>query len=133
MPLIDLANLSELDEQIFNTWESNWGRPAYVLDSRGQFSPVRSGAVAAGPGAYVAPDILERGYNPYYGAPGYYADAHGVDRVIPDQYLEDTLPAAIGVNPWDHIFGPISGDPVQYMERVAARYRPIQAGEYSLS
>ena len=132
MPLIDLANLSDLDEQIFGTWYSDWGVPAYVLDDRGAFVPA-NGAVAAGPGAHVAPDILERGYNAWYGAPGYYADAKGVDRVIPDQYIDNMYPAAIGVNPWDHIFGTFSGDPVQYMERIGADNQPIQAGEYSLS
>jgi hypothetical protein len=132
VPLIDLANLSDLDEQIYGTWFSHWGCPAMVLDERGNYSAA-NGVVDGGPGAYVAPDILERGYNPYYGAPGYYADAYGVDRVIPDQYLDNTEPPAIGVNPWDHIFGPIGGDPVEYMQRVHAREEPIQAGEYSLS
>lgn len=132
MPLVDLSNPSELDEQIFNTWVGWFGRPPYVLDRAGRFAPT-DGVVDAGPGAFVAPDILERGFNAYYGAPGYYADARGVYRVIPDQYIEDTYPPAIGVNPWDHVFGPIGGDPVQYMERVGAREQPIQAGEYSLS
>ena len=132
MPLIDLANLSDLDEQIFGTWYSDWGVPAYVLDQDGRFAPAK-GAVAAGPGAILTTDILERGYNAWYGAPGYYADAQGVDRVIPDQYMEDAYPPAIGVNPWDHIFGTFSGDPVHYMERVGANEQPIQAGEYSLS
>lgn len=130
---VELGNLSDLDEQIFNTWESHWGLPARVLNEHGEFAPVEKGAVAAGPGAFVAPDILERGFNAYYGAPGYYADAIGVSRVVPDQYLEDTYPPAIGVNPWDHIFGPISGDPVEYTQRVEARNQPIQAGEYSFS
>lgn len=130
---VKLSNLAQLDEQIFNTWESVFGQPALVLDRSGNFAAVDRGVYNGGPGAFVAPDILERGFSPYYGAPGYYADAWHVERVIPDQYLDDTLPPAIGVNPWDHIFGPIGGDPVHYMQRVAARERPIQAGEYSLS
>jgi hypothetical protein len=134
MPLLDLANLADVDTQLFTTWYSNWGTPAHVVNSRGDFVAVQnSGVFDDGPGAFVAPDIIERGYNPYFGAPGYYADAHGVDRVIPDQYLDDTYPAAIGVNPWDHIFGTFSGDPVHYMDRVHADEQPIQAGEYSLS
>lgn len=134
MPLLDLANLADVDEQLFGTWYSNWGAPAMVLDRSGRYSPAQHSAVFdGGPGAFVAPDLLERGYNPWFGAPGYYADAHGVDRVIPDQYLADTYPPAIGTNPWDHIFGTFSGDPVHYMERVAANVQPIQAGEYSLS
>jgi hypothetical protein len=132
MPLLDLANLADVDEQLFTTWYSNWGAPAMVLDERGDYAPAR-GAVCSGPGAFVAPDILERGYNPYYGAPGYYADAYGADRVIPDQYVDDMGPPAIGVNPWDHVFGTFSGDPVHYMQRVEARNEPLQAGEYSLS
>lgn len=133
MPLIDLANPSQLDEQIFNTWVSWFGQPAFVLNARGDYAatPV---AVDGGPGAFVNDAELERGYNAWYGAPGYYVDARtGVDRVIPDQYVADMYPPAIGVNPWDHIFGPIGGDPVHYMQRVAAREQPIQAGEYSLS
>jgi hypothetical protein len=134
VPLLDLANLSDVDEQLFGTWFSHWGAPAMVLDANGNFSAaLNDGVYDGGPGAIVAPDLLERGYNPYYGAPGYYADAYGVDRVIPDQYLDNTEPPAIGVNPWDHIFGPIGGDPVHYMQRVQAREEPIQAGEYSLS
>jgi hypothetical protein len=134
VPLLDLANLSDVDEQLFGTWFSHWGSPAMVLDANGNFSAaLNDGVYDGGPGAIVAPDLLERGYNPYFGAPGYYADAYGVDRVIPDQYLDNTEPPAIGVNPWDHIFGPIGGDPVHYMQRVQAREEPIQAGEYSLS
>lgn len=132
MPLIDLGNLSELDEQIFNTWTSRWGTPAFVLDRAGSYAPTLD-VVDAGPGAFVAPSILERGYNAYAGAPGYYAEFRDVHRVIPDQYLDDTYPPEIGVNPWDHVFGPIGGDPVHYMQRTAAREQPIQAGEYSVS
>lgn len=132
MPLVDLANPAELDELIFNTWNSVFGTPR-VLDRYGRF--VESNvAVSAGPGAFVAPAILERGYNAYYGAPGYYVDARGVDRVIDDQYVEDMYPPAISVNPWDHIFGTFgAGDPVEYMQRVHARLRPVQAGAYSFS
>lgn len=129
---VELSNLAQLDEHIFNTWISVWGKPPFVLDRQGDFTPT-DGVFDAGPGAFVAPDILERGFNAWYGAPGYSADAPGTDRVIPNQYLERTYPPAIGVNPWDHIFGPIGGDPVEYMKRVGARNRPIQAGEYSLS
>jgi hypothetical protein len=132
MALIDLANLSNLDEAIFNTWESLWGRPAMVLDSHGRFAAARA-PVACGPGAFVADAHLERGYNAWFGAPGYYVDAHGVDRVINDQYIADMYPPQIGVNPWDHIFGTFSGDPVHFMARVRARMRPIQAGVYSNS
>jgi hypothetical protein len=134
VPLLDLANLANVDEQLFTTWYAHFGAPAMVLDRHGNFTEARGDSVYdGGPGAYVAPDILERGYNAWYGAPGYYADAYGVDRVIPDQYLHKTYPAAIGVNPWDHIFGPIGGDPVHFMQRVGAHEQPIQAGEYSLS
>lgn len=133
MPLIELSNLAELDEQIFNTWDSVFGTPL-VLDHAGRFVETQT-AMDSGPGAWVAPDLLERGYNAYYGAPGYYIDAReGVDRVIDDQYIHDMEPPAIGVNPWDHIFGTYgAGDPVQYMERVQARERPVQAGAYSFS
>jgi hypothetical protein len=134
MPLLDLANLADVDEALFGTWYSNFGAPAYVLDRDGDYSPALNSSVYdSGPGAFVAPAILERGYNAWFGAPGYYADAHAVDRVIPDQYIEDMYVGQIGVNPWDHIFGPISGDPVHYMQRVHSREEPIQAGEYSLS
>lgn len=132
MPLIDLANLSELDEQIFNTWVSDWGRPAFILDEHGDYRAT-DGTPDGGPGAFVAPAILERGYNPWFGAPGFYADAHGVDRVIDDQYIEDMYPGEIGVNPWDHIFGPISGDPIHFTQRAVPPHAPIQAGVYSLS
>lgn len=134
MALIDLENLSQLDRNVFNTWISAWGQPAWVLDERGRFTPTPLEEVYdCGPGAFVAPDILERGYNAWAGAPGYYAESRVVDRVIDDQYIADMYPPAIGVNPWDHVFGPISGDPVHFMQRVAARQRAIQAGVYSNS
>jgi hypothetical protein len=134
VPLLDLANLSDVDEALFGTWYSNWGAPAYVLTRDGRYAPAQGDSVYdAGPGAFEAPAILERGYNAWFGAPGYYADSYGVDRVIPDQYIANMYPGFIGANPWDHVFGPIGGDPVHYMQRVQAREEPIQAGEYSLS
>lgn len=132
MPLVDLANPSQLDTAIFNTWLSYAGGPAYALTREGRFAPTQNGfLVTAGPGAFVAPSYLERGYNAWAGAPGYYADMAGVDRVVPDQYLDDTLPPAIGVNPWDHVFGTYGAGALDYMPRVQARTQPIQAGVYS--
>ena len=131
--VIRLSNLAQLDEQIFNTWDSVFGGVPIVLDRRGEFA--RSDEpMDAGPGAFVAPDELERGFNAWSGAPGYYIDARtGVDRVINDQYLEHTYPPAIGTNPWDYVFGTIGGDPIDLTDRVRPRQYDIQAGEYSLS
>lgn len=129
--------LAGLDENIFNTWQSEYGYAWSLVGNRMQYVP-RDEAIDAGPGAFVAPDILERGYNAWYEAPGYYIDSYGTDRVIPDQYVHfgDYQPQILsrvgsGGNPWDWVFGTIGS--YGHDVGVGVRDWPSQTGEYSLS
>jgi len=49
---------------------------------------------------YIAP-ILEPGFSPYATFYGVRASVYSAPVLIPT--------AAVGVNPWDHVFGPIGG------------------------
>lgn len=133
----DHHGLALLDEDIFNTYQSIWGEPWVLEGDRAHYHPTNS-VVDDGPGAFVAPAILERGYNAWFGAPGYYVDREGVDRVIPDQYVHfgDLQPQIYshvsgGGNPWDWIYGTFGSYGLTSGEGV--RNWPEQAGEYSLS
>jgi hypothetical protein len=139
MPLFDIGHsgLAHLDENIFNTWQSGWGTPLALVGHKMRYVSVDE-AVDAGPGAFVAPDILERGYNAWYGAPGYYVGAPGVDRTIPDQHVHfgDYQPQIMqrvgaGGNPWDWIFGTIGS--YGHDQGIGVRDWPNQSGEYSNS
>lgn len=129
--------LAYLDENIFNTYQSRWGTPLVLMGERMHYEATDT-PVDSGPGAFVAPDILERGYNAWYEAPGYYIDAPGVDRVIQDQYVHfgDYQPhimsgVGTGGNPWDWIYGTIGSYGLD--EGVGVRDWQDQSGEYSLS
>lgn len=131
--------LANLDENLFNTWQRSpeYGLSWALVGSKMEYVP-RDESIEAGPGAFVAPAYLERGYNAWAGAPGYYIDAPGVDRVIPDQYVHfgDYQPNVMnrvghGGNPWDWVFGTIGSYGLD--EGVGVRDWPNQTGEYSLS
>jgi hypothetical protein len=124
--------LAYLDENIFNTWQSQHGTPMALVGKRMQYV-ARDNAIEAGPGAFVNEADLERGYNAWYGAPGYYVDLPGTDRVIPDQYVKLGLyqPKIMGSNPWDWVFGTIGS--YGHDDGVGVRDWPDQTGEYSLS
>jgi len=131
------AGTARLDEDIFNTWQTQIGYAWSLVGHRMEYVP-RNEAIEGGPGAFVAPDILERGYNAWFGAPGYYVGSPGVDRVIPEQFVHfgDYQPQIMsrvgsGGNPWDWIFGTIGSYGLD--SGVGVRDWGIQAGEYSLS
>lgn len=135
--IVGHKGLANLDEEIFNTWQSEYGMAWSLVGHRMEYVP-RNEAIEAGPGAFVAPDILERGYNAWYNAPGYYIDSPGVDRVIPDQYVDmgDYMPGIMqrvgaGGNPWDWIYGTFGS--YGHDLGVGVRDWPDQSGEMSLS
>lgn len=129
--------LAHLDENIFNTWQTDYGFAWSLVGERMEYVP-RDSAIEAGPGAFVAPSLNERGYNAWFGAPGYYVDAVGVDRVIPDQHvnLGDYQPQVMsmvgaGGNPWDWIFGTVGS--YGHDLGVGVHDWQDQSGVYSLS
>jgi hypothetical protein len=74
------------------------------------------------PGAFVTDASPEPGYNPYFGAPGYYADKVGDLETI---WARTGHPSP-GSNPWDYVYGGIGADP--YRQGTAARYLASQEG-----
>lgn len=134
LDIVGHQGLANLDEQIFNTWQSAVGVPWVLLGNK--FEPVDN-AVPAGPGAFVAPAYLERGYNAWYNGPGYYVDAPGTDRVIPDQYVRlgeyqpQIMRVGSGGNPWDWIYGTIGS--YGHDLGVGVRNWPDQSSAQSLS
>lgn len=126
---------AHLDESLFNTYDSTWGAPR-VLEGAGHFA-LTEDAVEAGPGTHINLGELERGFNAWYGASGYYVDAPGVDRVVDVGeeivYQAPTRPT-IGANPWDTMFGRVGSEGVyQGTEGVGVLDWPSQAGDYSNS
>lgn len=112
-----------LDEQLNNTF--SWDRDGEALCTirDGMLARVGS-AVDAGPGAFVTDADPEPGFNAYAGAPGYYEAVMGRDIGYSMPYAE------VGVNPWDHVFGPIVAD--DGIGPVAARRIGSQSGEESM-
>jgi hypothetical protein len=135
--IVGHEGLSYLDENIFNTYQSEWGTPLVLVGRKMQYRATDV-PVDDGPGAFVAPDILERGYNAWYEAPGYYVDVPGTDRVIADQYVHLGVYSpkimqgvGSGGNPWDWIFGTVGSYGLN--DGTGVRDWPDQSGEYSLS
>lgn len=117
-------------EQLGSTYEWTLGGLPYVLNESGDLVATAD-AVEAGPGSQLPDnDILERGFNAWFGAPGYYVDFPSVDRVIADQYLSMPQPY-VGANPWDWLYG-TNGTPA-LVPPTAARQYPDQSGFRSLS
>jgi len=136
--ICDHRGLANLDEEIYNTFQSQWGTPMVLVGDRMQYEPTND-AVECGPGAFVAPAILERGYNAWFGAPGYYAEHETVDRYLEEDpviNMRDYQPQVMseighGGNPWDFMFGTIGSYGLD--TGVGVRDWPDQSGEYSLS
>jgi hypothetical protein len=105
------------DTDINNTFSWPFGEQGLLYDDNFGESPA----------AFVCVADPEPGYNPYYGAPGFYADKVGD--------LETRWPRMpqgnVGVNPWDHVFGGIGADP--YQQSTAARYIASQEGTESFN
>lgn len=133
------SGLANLDESIFNTYQpsSDRGYPWVLVGDSMHYEPTDT-AVSCGPGAFVTDAESERGYNAWYGAPGYYQDSPGVNRDIPDQFIALGLYApkvygmvGSGGNPWDHIYGTFGSYGTDY--GLGVRDWGSQSGEYSLS
>lgn len=135
--IVTHKGLANLDETLYNTWQSDYGTPMVLIGHKMEYAP-HDCSIDGGPGAFVAEDILERGFSAWYGAPGYYVDAPGVDRVIPNQYVRfgDYQPLVMsrvgsGGNPWDWIYGTIGS--YGHDVGVGVRDWGDQSGEMSLS
>lgn len=135
----DHGGLAYLDERIYNTYQSQWGTPMVLVGDRMEYEPTNE-AVPDGPGAFVAPAILERGFQAYFGAPGYYVDdPPGEERYLDEDpiiNMSDYQPQVMsevghGGNPWDYMFGTIGSYGLD--TGVGVRDWPDQSGEYSLS
>lgn len=116
-----------LDESLNNSFSWDRLKPGFVVTEDGELKRSAT-AIPSGPGAFVTDADPEPAWNAWYGAPGFDADR----RHIPDQYVDyGRLVPQVGVNPWDHVFGPITAD--DGIRAVAARRLVDQSGAYSMS
>lgn len=128
---------ANLDTRIFNNWDGI-GAPGRSLvrkcgcGCKGVSFEQSERPVSAGPGGYVSPAILERGFAPYYLAPGYDVLNRALRKEIEARqvYGRGAAPSGLFRNPYDARYGTIGswGMDAGY----GSRFFRSQAGAYSM-